>query len=524
MLLSAFLYSLAFPPLSWRPVAWVCLVPLFLGLSRLGALGSALLAAVWAEVASGFVADALPHAVSTYFLQPVWVGWLFAIFIWLVTGSVYYAVFGWLHHGLRRQPRLARPLLVAAAWTACELARGRLFTQPSIFVGNPWALFGYSQSDFLPLVQIASWTGIYGVSFVLVAANAALAELVEAWREGTMARRTVVGLLGQGALPAAVAVAYGGVVLLGAPKPAEAGGAPVLLVQGDVDLGSRWKSEFYGRNLETYLKLTTQGLSELPTRLVVWPEGALTFFLGEEPAYRARIAGTLSAFGAELLVGGPAHQRASRGVGPPVDHYFNSTFLLTPDGGLYGRYDKRHLVPFSEYFPFAGVDLLRRRFERVRVFDRGTRNAPLETKLGPAGILICNEAMLPEVAAERVRAGATFLVNPSNDGWISEPAWAELMFDMVSMRAVEQRRTLLRASTSGPSGIVDAWGRVRARTPEGAPGLVLGALTPERNLSVYARVGDLFGFACAAAALLAALGGRRKSRTNPSRAMPESNA
>src|SRR5262249_47755644 len=145
--------------------------------------------------------------------------------------------------------------------------------------------------------------------------------------------------------------------------------------------------------------------------------------------------------------------------------YWNSIFLLAASGEIRGRYDKEYLVPFAEYFPLGGIDVLRRRFERVRTFVPGLPRPPLPTIAGPAGVLTCNEAMLPEIAGRRVAAGATYLVNPSNDSWLADPQYSAQQLDIVTMRAIEQRRYLVRASTSGPSAIIDPYGRIAAATP-----------------------------------------------------------
>jgi apolipoprotein N-acyltransferase len=177
-------------------------------------------------------------------------------------------------------------------------------------------------------------------------------------------------------------------------------------------------------------------------------------------------------------------------------------FLIDPDSGLGARYDKQYLVPFSEYFPAASTGWMRRRIEGARTFEPGPdRPAPLDTPLGRAGILICNEAMLPEVAGDRVRAGAEILVSPSNDSWIAGRAFAEHMLAIVALRAVEQRRYLIRASTAGPSAVVDPWGRVTARTEAFTARAMRGRARPERELSGYARWGDLFGVLCGGAVL-----------------------
>ena len=125
--------------------------------------------------------------------------------------------------------------------------------------------------------------------------------------------------------------------------------------------------------------------------------------------------------------------------------------------------DKERLLPFAEYFPFPQLDFVRRRFGEVKEFSPGTTARLLPTAIGPAGVTVCNEAMFPDVAAARARAGAAYLVDPANDTWLT-PRFSAQQFDIVTLRSVEQRRWLVRASTSGPSAIVDPLGRVTARS------------------------------------------------------------
>lgn len=231
----------------------------------------------------------------------------------------------------------------------------------------------------------------------------------------------------------------------------------------------------------------------------------MTFFLDDEPLYRRAIGRVLSAGGVELLAGGP------RAAGQPPQ-YFNSAFLLNPAGDVAGRYDKQYLLPFAEYFPFARLDFLNRRFGRARVFTPGTPTPPLPTAAGSAGILICNEALFPEIAAARVRQGAAYLVNLANDSWLGDRKYAVRVFDIILLRAVEQRRYLVRASTSGPSAIVDPWGRIRAATALETQTTTAGAIAPSHDHTLYYRVGDLFAYACTAAALVALLARARRLR------------
>ena len=438
------------------------------------------------------VGDWMPRAIVEYYGQPLWVGWLFFFGVATTMNFPYQLGFAFGFRALERSVRDGRlpaavaPLLVAALWSGMELLRGRLFTGTPFFIGNPWALLGYSQVGWPVAVQIASVFGIYGVSFCIAAANAAALQ--------GLGRRPGARLgLAVGFAPGLGAVAFGLAVL--PPEDAQSGRV-VAVVQGDVDVGSRWRSDLYGRNLETYLRLTHTAITDAEPEIVFWPEAAMTFFLEDEPLYRRSIARLLSWRGTELVAGGP-----SVAGEPSEGRYRNSVFRVHPSGDIDGRYDKEYLVPFAEYFPLRGVERLRRRFERVRVFEPGDSPASLPTRLGPAAVAICNEAMLPEVVSRRVALGASYILNPSNDTWIPEPRFAEQQLDIVTVRAIEQRRPLVRASTSGPSALVDRFGRVVARTQMDESAVLPGRVQPTDGRTLYARTGDLFGFVCLALSL-----------------------
>jgi apolipoprotein N-acyltransferase len=507
--ISALVFGLAFPPESVKPLAWIALVPWLVALRGSSVLGALVLAWLWGVLAAWSVGDWMPEAVEIYFLQPRWLGYLFFLGIATTMASVYYAGFALAYRALAsRLGPLALPFATAAAWTAAELGRGRLFTGTPFFIGNPWGLLGYSQAGADAFVQGAALGGVYLLGFALAAVNAGVAGLVPALRrDRATAGRAALGAAAS-ALPALLLVLYGVASLRDAPPAAVPAGdaTPVAIVQGNVNLGTRWRSEFYGQNLDVYLDATREALAAEPAATVFWPEGALTFFLEDEPAYQRAIALVLAAGGAELVVGGP------RTTGDAESAFFNTIFLLDPQGRLVGRYDKQFLVPFSEYFPFRRIDLLRRRFERVRTFTPGEPTAPLPTRAGPAGILTCNEAMLPEVAAARVAAGAALLVNPSNDTWIPSHRFAEHLFDIVRLRAVEQRRFLVRASTSGPSATIDPWGRIQTRSEPFSKAVLRGRVAARSDRTVYGRIGDAFAFACAAGVVVALVATRSGSR------------
>jgi apolipoprotein N-acyltransferase len=505
--LSSVLFGLAYPPYGLRPLAFVCLVPLLLALRSGGAGRALFLAWLWAVLSSWAVATVFPGSIAHYYARPLWFGLLAGMAIFSLMASLYYMVFALVDRVLVRHASLATPLLTAAAWVGAELGRGRLFTGTPFFIGNPWGLMGYTHASGA-LAQVASWAGVYGISFALVAVNAGLAGWIAARRDPGRSTRRAAFAAGLAALPAAAIAIGGSAALRAASDPSQTEGfVEVAVVQGNVALGRRWRSDYYGKNLDVYLALTRRALGEGSPRVVVWPEGAMTFFLETEAEYRRTVSSLLSEGDVELLAGGPS------GGGDAQPPFFNSVFALSPDGSITARYDKEYLVPFSEYFPLVGLDLMQRRLDGARTFHHGASDpAPAETRLGRVGFLICNEAMLPEVARARVRAGAELLVSPSNDNWIAGEAFAEHMLAVVSLRAIEQHRYLLRASTSGPSAVVDPWGRTAVRTDPFTRGILRGLVRRETHETPYARWGDTFAGICVLAVVAGLAAGRRRSR------------
>jgi apolipoprotein N-acyltransferase len=128
----------------------------------------------------------------------------------------------------------------------------------------------------------------------------------------------------------------------------------------------------------------------------------------------------------------------------------------------------------------------------------GEASRPIDTDAGPAGVLICNEAFYGGMAAARVRAGATWLASLANDTWVSDAQFSRMALDMVRFRAIEERRWVIRASTWGPSALVDPFGRVTVATARGAQDTVEGNVESLGGETLYARVGDAFALACVA--------------------------
>ncbi len=518
VLLSALLFIACFPPWHLRGLAWVCLIPLLVCLQKARLPTAVALAGAWGMIAAYGVTDWLPEALSVYYQQPLWLGMGLFLAASALMGAADYMVFAGFYWWAARRGIRFVPLFAGAAWVVAELGRSRLFT------GNPWGLIGYSQlgltasamdagfiSPFVAVaervVQVADVAGVYGIGFVIVAVNAWLADIGLALVARQRMRRVCI----DGACVMAVLAACLAYGQLRISQPPGGSGPPVevAIIQGNLDLGARWNSSMYGRNLDTYLRLTQQAVSTGEPKLVVWPENAMTFFVDDEPAYRYAIARVTMPATVQLVAGAPRYENSEA----PVFH--NSAFLLAPSGATLAHYDKEHLLPFAEYFPFHSVEYLQRSFGRVREFTPGEQTAPLPTVAGKAGILICNEAMFPRIVVGRMRDRVDVLINLSNDSWVASREFAEHQFNMVSLRAVEHRRYMIRSSTSGPSAIIDPLGRVVVRTKPFTADTLSGQVRPLTYTSFYSRHGDLFAFLCLALVVLRCLAALSASRRPP---------
>ncbi len=500
---SSLLYALAFPPWSLWPLAWVALVPLLLvfrGSSRAAAMAFAW---TWTMLCCALLIPWFGTGISRYFDQPAAVGAAAFIGVPTFTGAVEYAAVAACYPFLSTAPPVLRPMVVAAAWVLAEIARVHLLS------GNPWGLLPYSQLDAASLPQIADVTGMSGITFVVVTCNAAVAERWAARRAAPAIRRQATIALAVAAALVALGFAAGSLRLAAArSRVATAPPTHIAVVQGDVDVGTQWRPEFYGANLDVYLRLTAASeRASPPAALVFWPENAMTFFVDAEPLYRTTIATVLAKTGTQLVAGGP------RGDGGTEGPFHTSAFLIAPDGRVVAHYDKRLLIPFAERFPLLRTDFFLRRFARVRELAPGTAWTPLATVAGRAGVMICNEGLYPGAARAQVRAGAEYLVNLANDAWAGQAQCGMTALQMVRLRAIEQRRYVVRASTSGPSAIVDPLGRVLTELPPSTRGVVSGDIVPAATVTPYGRVGEWFAMACAAAVAGSLL---RAARSAPS--------
>ncbi len=378
-------------------------------------------------------------------------------------------------------------VLAPAVWVATEFGRGYLFT------GFPWVSLGYSQATVLPVAQLASVCGVWGLSALVALVNAALVLLVF---DRTRVRWW---LAATAAIAVIVTAAWGSARLRDSALTREGVPLRVGLVQGNVSQDQKWNQARAGSIVQDYVDLTRRAAAE-GARFILWPESALPFFFEEEPVAGAAVRQLAVETGTTLLVGSDQIDRT-----PPA-RYFNAAFLIDPAGTVAAVYRKVHLVPFGEYVPlkrllfFAGPLI-----QAVSDFSEGDRVVMLPVAGHTASTAICYEVVYPHLAREATRSGSELLTTITNDAWFGRSSAARQHFEMASLRPIEQGRYLARAANTGISGIVDPYGRVLVRSALFEQAVLTGDVRFLTSQTVYARTGDVFVYGCIAATLAALL-------------------
>jgi apolipoprotein N-acyltransferase len=480
------LLILSFPKFGTAAVAWVALVPLLVALHGATGLRAARLGYVTGAV------SAIGLLYWTAFVVFQYGGGIPRVVAVLITLALCFAfavfplVFGWavgrLIAAFGRLGLLATPF----AWVATEYLRVHTFFE------FPWCLLGYSQQPFTPVIQLASVTAVYGVSFVLVLSSALVALALVAPQRRTAALAGVAAL---------VALTWGlGSWAMSRPLP-ESGRITVGLVQGGIRQEEKWLPENAWANVGRHLELTREA-ARRGARLVVWPESAVPFLYDEEPALSAQLQEVVRRERLFLYFGNDDREASP----PPNGRIFVGAKLLGPQGEVTARYRKMHLVPFGEYVPLQWIFTLGGRVaakvvQEVSDFTPGSQPVTGEVEGHSIGGYICYEAIFPDLVRLFPAQGAELLVNITNDAWYGTTSAPYQHLAMAAFRAVENRRYMVRAANTGITAVVDPWGRILEPTKLFDRTVLVREVPYVSETSFYTRHGDVFAYACCAVAL-----------------------
>ena len=471
---SGILTSLSFPKFSLSFFAWISLIPLLFVLSGKKPKSSFLL---------GWIAGFSHYAFLLYWIPyvPAHYGNLsFGLSLLVYVLLVLFLALSWAFFSLiffklyRSYPKLTF-LLAPFVWISME------YILTYILTGFPWCLLGYSQFKNIFFIQLASIAGIYGLSFFLVLFQSMFVLSIKFRKRYPFF--AALGLI--------LIIHLGGFFSIRKATPAE-NAFTASVIQGNVSSDIYWDRistqeimELFNRHIELSHRSSTEGAG-----LIIWPEFSvpLCFSCSEElyNYFKKRLFKFVTNTNCTLLLG--TNEKMSS---QEKTHYFNTALCLSPELSM-SQYHKMHLVPFGEYTPYKKIFFfIEKVTHAIGDITPGTQYSLHQYKGSKFGSPICYEIIFPNQVRKFTKKGANFLVTITNDGWYGKSSAPYQHFAMAVLRAVENRRYLLRAATTGISGIVDPYGRILSQSELMTKTYLLGQITPSEKLTFYTRFGDV---------------------------------
>ena len=413
------------------------------------------------------------------------VGWALLLLIAVVWG-VLTGGFTWTVNRIARRGVVLACLAAPFAWVTFEFARAHL---PEI--GFPWNLLGYSAAANPALLQLSAITGIYGLSFLIAASNALLA-----WADAAKS----VSVKNRLAILAAAAAVILAVMFLGVKFVPNAKATHFArAVQPNFPEVDAYPANWFATHKEDMDELDELSLepSAHHSDLIIWPEAPAPFSW-QDNQFSKRASRLAIRAGHPFLAGVIEWKMEKFPSGHVGQAPYNSALLVDPQGQEVFVYDKRHLVPFGEYEPFP---LIHRVVQSVSG-EVGGFHAGNVAEIGTLpggykfGAFICYEAIFPGEVRQFAAHGANLLINISNDGWFGKSAAAVQHLHMARVRAVENRRWLLRVTNSGITAAIDPYGKTYENIPRDVRGGVDLPYDFRADSTFYTRFGDWFAWMC----------------------------
>jgi apolipoprotein N-acyltransferase len=475
---SALLLAAATEPFALSWLAWIAPLPTFIVLARPEVRRRTAFAAGFAY---GFTALL---TIATWFLAFTWIGYLCSAVYWGVMAGILFALAVTAARGL---PALARPLVFPAGWVAIEWLR----TQGML--NFPWGGLSVTQSKALPVLQVLDLVGAFGLSFLMALPASGLAfwfahrrplptdptDRIDRSEEaepnpGKLWLAISLALI-------AAACARGEWLLRQAPPP-----SPTVRA-GAVQASRSYKANGVEvvclSDINDYLAGTGDAIQQ-GAEIVFWPESACTDDAIYSTGARERLQSLARQSKTHLLVGSFIEDRKSGKT-------TNGSAFYDDEGDLIGRYGKVLIVPFGEYLPLRpllGMTPARDFLPEDLAPGEGFKALPW-TK-GKIGVSICYESAFGFISRRYVQQGANLLTVLTSDGWADRPSAGLQHAQFAPLRAVECRRSIVRAAATGRSEMIDPYGRVLQSQAMFTQGVLVQELPLRTDRTVYSYLGD----------------------------------
>ncbi|QTA89361.1 apolipoprotein N-acyltransferase [Desulfonema magnum] len=491
---SGLLLTGAFPKTGIAGFAWFAIVPLLLALKNVSLKDGFRLGFVTGLVHYLTLTYWLAYTMKTYGGLPLYVS-VPVLFLFSAYLALYVAVFSTGIIRLFSKP-VAGFTLIPVLWVSLEYVRSFLFS------GFPWELMGYSQFNNLYLIQISDILGVYGVSFLIILSNSSIFLIFlcltgKEWQGMTISKRVAAISAFTFVFVFSVVWSYGKYRVSSVDEMiSDAPSARVTIVQGNIDQAKKWDPEFRMETIQKYIDLSFSARKDNPD-LVVWPETATPFYFLYNVKLTEMVLKGMQKTGAGFLIGSPSFMHKNH------TEYYNSVYLINPDGTISGQYDKTHLVPFGEYVPLKKwLPFLGKIVEHVGDFTQGKEGNTIPFDNYSLGLQICYEIIFPNLSRMMAKNNAGLLINITNDAWYGNTSAPYQHFSMTIFRAVENKRSLIRSANTGISGFADPAGRVISTTPLFEDAVMTCSVPVLNQKTFYTCFGDLFAMICLVITLL----------------------
>jgi len=482
LLLTVCLFKFSYPSVSISLLAWLAFAPFIMGLLLLGSFWRSF----WYGWATGIcVYGALYYWVFVTCHNGGGMETGLSVAAWLgLSGlmALQFAIFGGSCYYLKNLQGFF-PFVAACGWVALEWLHEILATY---FIGFPWFSLAYSQWNALPFLQLAAIGGASSLSFVIAFTGISTGY-------GLMAQR-VRQAVGQFLIAAAVllSVFFYGKIYLKQVHESSLLRLSVAVMQPDIDQYKKWDEQFELEIWDTMDIMARQAALQKPV-LLVWPEN-MTPGPAQEKPYLDWITHIGQQTDSWQIVGSTHAEK---------DKQYVSAVLFSPAGQEKGIYDKVHLVPFGEFIPLENI--VRSLFSNIEVlgelgfFTAGVWEQPLlQLNQISLGSTICYESLFSHLWRQQTRAGAHLFLNLTNDAWFFDTDAPYQHLAAVVLRAVENRRTVLRAANTGISAVIAPTGEIVARAELNTRAVLVAdmALPLGKRLSFYSQWGPWFAELC----------------------------
>lgn len=465
------IFSFSFPKWDFYALTWVIIIPLIYSMldkPKHSFFYGLIFGLISNYIIFYWVVEVIANYSNIPFIIALLINLLLSAYL-----ALYWGVWAYFGSYLISKKTVDSLWILPFAWVLLEYIRGNILT------GFPWCLLGYSQYKFLSISQIASITGIYGISFILILANCTLSVVLFKklrgckWKYGVLAAVIII-----------FACIVWGKIRIENYKDAKYN-ENVGIVQGNIPQDIKWLIVLADEHFNKHIDMTISSMSA-GAKLIIWPESAITVFLLEDKEKYDQIMKISKRYNAYLLIGADYRKLSEKEV-----KYYNSAFFINPNDNRIQIYSKIHLVPFGEYVPLKKLLWFIDKFvEGVSDFSAGTEYTLFKYKQHKISTQICYEIIFPNISREFVKRGSELITTITNDAWFGKTSAPYQHFAMAVMRAIENKRYLVRSANTGISGIVNPVGKIIHQSELFTDYIIIDKVSFLNEKTIYNKYGN----------------------------------